>query len=91
MQDIRKIGALAHLDIPESEVGKFRTELELILSYVRQLDELDLDGVEPTVYGQPLVNVFRADEARAWQGADSATANAPERVGLEFKVPKIVE
>ena len=91
MQDFQKICSLAHLDIPQDEMEKLQKDLEVIVGYVRQLDELDLDNVEPTVYGQPLRNVFREDTPFTWLTPEAALANAPETVGGEFKVPKIVE
>jgi len=91
MQDIKKIGALAHIDIADDEAGKFQAELEQTADYVRILDELDLDGVEPTVHGQTLSNVFREDVPVTTFSQDDALTNAPERIGNEFKVPKIVE
>ena len=89
--DVARVCELAHLDISPSEMAKFQGQLENILSYVKKLGELDLDGIEPTVYGQPVVNVFRDDAAAPWLDQDDAMTNAPESIGGEFKVPKIVE
>ncbi|MCL1909547.1 MAG: Asp-tRNA(Asn)/Glu-tRNA(Gln) amidotransferase subunit GatC [Kiritimatiellaeota bacterium] len=91
MHDIKKICALAHFDIPQDRMDEFQSEFELITGYVRQLDELDLDGIEPTVYGRPLANVFRDDVPYAWLSPEEALSNAPDRIGDEFKAPKIVE
>ena len=91
MQNIKQIGALAHIEISDDEAGKFQTDLELVANYVKQLDELNLDDVEPTVHGQILSNVFREDVPVTTFNQDDALSNAPERIGNEFKVPKIVE
>ena len=89
--DVARICELAHLVIPAEEAEKFKRQLEKVLEYVRQLGELDLDGVEPTVYGHPVANAFREDIAVPWLSPDAAIANAPDRINGEFKVPKIVE
>jgi len=91
MQNVKQLGSLEHLEFFDGEVQKFQSELDLITAYVRQLHELDLDGVEPTVFGQALSNVFREDVPHTVFSQEEALANAPERIGNEFKVPKIVE
>ena len=90
--ELKKICALANIEIPPEKIGKFQSELELITGYVKMLDELDLTGVEPTVYGQEPAEIFREDIVKTWwQNPESALLNAPETIGAEFKVQKIVE
>ena len=89
--NVARICELAHLVIPADESAKFQRQLESVIEYVRKLGELNLDGIEPTVYGQPVASVFREDIAVPWLSPDAAIANAPDRINGEFKVPKIVE
>ena len=89
--DVAKVCELAHFDLPQEEMDKFQGQLNTILGYVRKLHELDVDGIEPTLYGQPVENVFREDVNEASLDHETVMANAPERTGGEFKVPKIVE
>jgi aspartyl/glutamyl-tRNA(Asn/Gln) amidotransferase, C subunit len=89
--NVARICELAHLDMSADEMALFQGQLENILGYVEKLGELDLSGIEPTVYGQPVVNVFRDDAAEPWLAQEQAIDNAPEKIGGEFRVPKIVE
>ncbi|MBR0241229.1 MAG: aspartyl/glutamyl-tRNA amidotransferase subunit C, partial [Kiritimatiellae bacterium] len=52
---------------------------------------VDVEGVEPMMHGRTLVNAFREDVVRPSLDREAALANAPERVGDEFLLPKIVE
>ena len=89
--DIARICELAHFDISSEEMSQFQGQLEHILGYVAKLKELNLDGIEPTLYGQPVTNVFREDVTEPSLDPADVIANAPESIGGEFKVPKIVE
>lgn len=89
--DVARICELAHFDMPSEEMAQFQDQLEHILGYVAKLKELNLDGIEPTLYGQPVENVFREDVTEPSLDPADVIANAPESIGGEFKVPKIVE
>ncbi len=89
--DVARICELAHFDMPSEEMAQFQGQLEHILGYVAKLKELNLDGIEPTLYGQPVENVFREDVTEPSLDPADVIANAPESIGGEFKVPKIVE
>jgi len=68
-----------------------REQLNGILGYIDKLRVLDTTGVEPTSHAVPLVNVMRDDATRPCLPPDEALANAPERSGQFFRVPKIIE
>ncbi len=89
--DVARVCELAHFDMPAAEMSEFQGQLENILGYVAKLNELDLDGIEPTLYGQPVKNVFREDVNEPGLERFDVLRNAPESIGGEFKVPKIVE
>ena len=65
--------------------------MEGIVKYVEKISSVDVQGVEPTLNGCDLVNVFREDEVRDSMDREAALANAPARTGNEFQLPKIVE
>lgn len=89
--DVRYVAHLARLQLSEDEVRKFQPQLEQILGYVRQLSELNVDGVEPTAQAFPMNNVLRKDQSRPCMDREKALSNAPcERQG-QFVVPKIIE
>jgi aspartyl-tRNA(Asn)/glutamyl-tRNA(Gln) amidotransferase subunit C len=85
------VARLARLELDDDELERMTTELGKILSYVRQLDEVDTEGVEPTV--SPLVPhaPWRDDEVRPGLGRDEVLAQAPRAVEGGFGVPGFVE
>ncbi len=90
-QQVRKVAKLARLDLTEAEIEEFTGQLGAILEYVEKMNELDTAAVEPLAHCLPIQNVFRADEVRESLGTERTLANAPQRDGSFFKVPKILE
>ena len=90
-QDVEKVALLARLRVTEDEKAVFATQLSQILTHVEQLTRYDTAGVEPTTTVMGQVNVFRDDVVRPSLPAEKALANAPEREGDGFSVPKILE
>ena len=86
-QQVLHVAKLAHLDLTDEEVDKFREQLSAILDAVSKVSELDLADVPPTSHPLELVNVWRDDEPRPCLTAEEALQNAPEREGDFFKVP----
>lgn len=89
--EVEHVANLARLTFPEDERELFRSQLDAILSYVGKLGELDTEGVEPTSHVLPIKNVFREDDPKGSLSPDEALANAPERSGDFYRVPKIIE
>jgi len=87
---VRHIGRLSRIELSEDEVRTFKDQLTAILTYVAKLGELDTDGVEPMAHALELANVFGADELGESLAPDVALANAPQRDGDFFKVPKVI-
>ena len=86
-----KVAKLSRLELTEEEIEEFSSQLSEIVGYVEKMNELDTEGVEPLAHCLAVSNVFRQDEVRESIGVDKALANAPERDGEYFKVPKILE
>ena len=91
LADVEHVARLARLELAPEEKERMRRELEGILSYIGKLSAVDTDGVEPTSHAVPLTNVMRDDRARPSLPAADMLANAPERSGEFFRVPKIIE
>ncbi|MFZ1323204.1 MAG: Asp-tRNA(Asn)/Glu-tRNA(Gln) amidotransferase subunit GatC [Ignavibacteria bacterium] len=91
IKDVEKIAKLAKLKFNVSETGKLQTELNQILEYIDQLNELDLEGVEPLENINETSNVLRKDESEKWLSTEEALKNAPSKTGKFFKVPKILD
>ena len=90
-EQVRKVAKLSRLDLTEQEVQEFTGQLGAILEYVEKMNELDTGNVEPLAHCLPIHNVFRQDCVKDSLGTEKALANAPERDGAFFKVPKILE
>ena len=83
--------ALARLSLPETELERIAHELDAILGYVEKLNRLDTRDVAPTSHVIPLATPLRADRALPPLDPELAVANAPEREGSAFVVPKVIE
>lgn len=91
IEDVEYIAKLARLALTEEEKIRFQKELEKILDYIDQLKKVDTTGVPPMTHAVPMSNVLRKDEVKPSLSVEEALANAPERYGNFFKVPKVVE
>ena len=89
--DVGYVSELARLELSAEEKELFQPQLENIVGYVEKISSVDVEGVEPMMHGQSLVNAFREDVVRESLPGEVALANAPKRVGDEFLLPKIVE
>ena len=90
-EEIKKIALLSRLEVKEEHMAHVEKELSDILSYVAELDALELDGVEPMAHAVPLHNVLREDEMKPSLDHDLALSNAQEAEDGYFKVPRVVQ
>jgi aspartyl-tRNA(Asn)/glutamyl-tRNA(Gln) amidotransferase subunit C len=60
--DVLKLARLARLELTEDEIEAYRTQLSAVLDYVAQLQQVDIEGLEPTTQVTGLTNVMRDDE-----------------------------
>ncbi len=88
---VRKVAKLARLELSDKEVEEFSGQLSAILDYVERMNQLNTDGIEPLAHCLPIHNVFREDTVKESLGTEKTLANAPQRDGTFFKVPKILE
>ncbi len=89
--DVARIAALARLTLAPGEAESLRPQLERILGFVAELDELDTADVEPTRHAANLAAPLREDVPQAGLTRDAALAGAPATVDGGFAVPKFVE
>ncbi len=90
-QEVEHVARLARLELSEQEKEKLTDQLSNILTYVEKLNELDTSGVEPTAHVLDINNVMRDDVPGKSLSREMALANAPEKAGGHYKVPKIIE
>ncbi|MBK6537648.1 MAG: Asp-tRNA(Asn)/Glu-tRNA(Gln) amidotransferase subunit GatC [Ignavibacteria bacterium] len=91
IKDVDKIAQLAKLKFKENEKVKLQSELNKILEYIDQLNELNLDNIEPLENINETENVLRKDEIEIWLTNEEALRNAPSKTGKFFKVPKVLD
>ena len=84
------VGILAKLELSGEEREAARTDMEKMLDYIDTLNELDTTGVEPMSHVFPVNNVFREDVVTNGDGREETLANAPQRKGDSFEVPKTI-
>ena len=89
--DVEHVARLARLELSAEEAETFTGQMDAILAYVDTLNELDTEGIVPTSHAVPLENAFRDDVARPGIGVAAALANAPDRTGSFYRVPKVIE
>ncbi len=88
---VKRVAHLSRLQLNEDDVPRLQEEINAILSFVEQLDEVDVSGVEPMTSVIPMVLRQRADEVKDGDIADLITLNAPSSDEHYFLVPKVVE
>jgi len=91
LDEVEHVARLARLALTSEEKERMRSQLDAILAYIDKLHELDTSGVEPTSHAIPMANVMREDEVRPCFPGEEMLANAPERDGDFFRVPRIIE
>jgi aspartyl-tRNA(Asn)/glutamyl-tRNA(Gln) amidotransferase subunit C len=89
--DVLRVARLARLALTDAEVETMREQLSAILSHIDALKAVDTAGVEPTSHAVPQFNVMREDEPRPCFPVEEMLANAPDRAGDFFRVPRIIE
>jgi len=88
--EVRKVAALARLELSDAEVDQFADELSSILDYIEQLGEVDVAGLEPMAHAMDRINVFADDAPRDSLPREAALANAPKQDGECFLAPAVL-
>lgn len=88
---VEHVADLARLELSGTEKERMEDQLGKILEYIGLLDELDTSDVPPTSHVIDVHNVFREDEVKESLPVEKGLANAPDRAGTAFKVPRIIE
>jgi len=90
-QLVERLAQLNRLSLTEAEKTRLQGDLQQILDFMDQLNELNTSAVEPLIYMTEAVNRWRADEARITITRDEALKNAPEKANGLFRVPKVLK
>ena len=81
------VARLARIELSEEEISRMPPELSKILEHVETMNELDLDGVEPTSHVVDLTNVLGEDVPRPGLSREIALEQAPDAADGGFRVP----
>lgn len=88
---VRRIAHLARIAVADNEIEHLRGEINNILGFVEQLNEVNVDGVEPTASVEDMKLKMREDVVSDGNYAKRVLANAPATDDGFFQVPKVVE
>jgi aspartyl-tRNA(Asn)/glutamyl-tRNA(Gln) amidotransferase subunit C len=88
---IRRIASLARIRVEDNEVEPLCHELNSILGWIEQLNEVDVTNVAPLTGAANMAMAMRPDVVTDGGYPDKVLSNAPERIGDFYAVPKVVE
>ena len=88
---VRRIAKLARLHVEDADIPRLQGELGAILGLVEQLAAVDVEGIEPLTGAAVMAMRMREDAVMDGGIAEAVLANAPDRAGVYYAVPKVVE
>lgn len=96
IEEVARVAELANLELTPDESAHMQKDLNAILDYIAQLNELDTHGVAPLAQASELAGVdargsLRADERRPSLERAAVMAQTPVSDEVFFKVPKVIE
>lgn len=95
VEDVQRVAELANLELAPEENGAMLHDLNAILDYVAELNELDTAGIAPLAQVTELLDAaggdLRGDAVLPSLDRAKVLAEAPESNGVFFKVPKVIE
>ena len=90
-EEVERVGVLARLRLTAEEQSQLTRQLDAILEYMDQLNRLDTTEAGPFTHASQTANALRNDAVTHQPDPEALLANAPDRDGTFFKVPKIIE
>ena len=87
---INKLAELSKLEFNEEDAAEIQKNLGNILDLVEKLNEVDTEGVEPLIYMNENVDVFREDKVKQVISKECGLKNAPDKDSDYIKVPKVI-
>lgn len=90
LETIKKVAHLARLELTAEEESQLSVDIEQILDWINQLDEVDTTGIEPVIHMHQNINSYREDIPNNDLTREEALVNAPQKDGEYFKVVKVI-
>ncbi|ANB56384.1 aspartyl/glutamyl-tRNA(Asn/Gln) amidotransferase, C subunit [Anoxybacillus sp. B7M1] len=91
IEQVKHVAHLARLAITEEEAEMFTKQLDAIITFAEQLNELDTENVPPTSHVLNMKNVMREDVPAQGLPLEDVLKNAPDQQDGQFRVPAILE
>ena len=95
VEEVERVAELAHLQLTPEETGRMLHDLNAVLDYVAELNELDTTGIAPLASANELgdaeASALRADQLAPSLDRAVVMPQAPESDGVFFEVPKVIE
>ncbi|MFA5116255.1 MAG: Asp-tRNA(Asn)/Glu-tRNA(Gln) amidotransferase subunit GatC [Candidatus Omnitrophota bacterium] len=90
-ENVKYVAHLARMELSPERLPVLAHQLKDILDFIDKLKEADITGVLPTSHILPIQNVLREDLFKGSLSSQDALANAPDKQGDFFGVPKVIE
>jgi len=90
-EQVKHVAHLARLAITEEEAEMFTSQLDAIITFAEQLNELDTSNVEPTSHVLDMKNIMREDVPEQGLPREEVLKNAPDHKDGQVRVPSILE
>ena len=88
---LERVAYLARIKIDASEINKMTSELNNIMKWIEELNEVDIENVKPMTGVSNEYLTEREDEVNDGGYSDKIVSNAPEKIDNSFTVPKVIE
>lgn len=90
-KDIEHIADLSMLSLSEAEIDRYTKDMQDIVSFAEQVNEVDTEGVDISAFALDTYNVFREDEVKTSLDRELLLQNAPSSNGEAYALPSMVE
>ncbi|MCA1032910.1 Asp-tRNA(Asn)/Glu-tRNA(Gln) amidotransferase subunit GatC [Bacillus timonensis] len=91
IEQVKHVAHLARLAVSEEEAESFKNQLDAMITFAEQLNELDTEDVKPTTHVLDVKNILREDIPEKGLPIEEVMKNAPDAKDGHFRVPSIIE
>ena len=90
-KDIEHIANLSMLNLSDEEIERYTNDMQNIVTFAEQVNEVDTDGVDISAFALDTCNVFRKDEVKKSLDRELLLQNAPSSNGEAYQLPSMME